>query len=78
MDKKLLMLSLVSCTVTAFYCKRISKQMDVIIKQADNENKYTHVDDSEDTYVLVDCDGNVVDIDSDSDSDSDIERGFYF
>lgn len=72
MDKKLLMLSLVSCTVTAFYCKRISKQMEVIIKQADNEDEYTHADDSEDTYVLVDCDGNVVDI------DSDIERGLYF
>lgn len=38
MDKKLLMLSLVSCTVTAFYCKRISKQIDVIIKQADDNN----------------------------------------
>ena len=72
MDKKLLMLSLVSCTVTAFYCKRISKQMEVIIKQADNEDVDTNVDDSEDTYVLVDCDGNVVDI------DSDMERGFYF
>lgn len=72
MDKKLLMLSLVSCTVTAFYCKRISKQMEAIIKQADNEDVDTNVDDSEDTYVLVDCDGNVVDI------DSDMERGFYF
>lgn len=38
MDKKLLLLSLVSCAVTAFYCKRMSKQMDVIIKQVDDND----------------------------------------
>lgn len=42
----------VSCVVTALYCKRISKQLDSIIKQ----------DDDACTDIYMDGNGNIVDV----------------
>lgn len=57
----------VSCVVTAFYCKRISKQLDSIIKQ----------DDDTYTNIYMDGNGNIVDVGMHNDAESNMDNWVY-
>lgn len=57
----------VSLVITAYYCKRISEQLDSIIKK----------DDDTYTNIYMDSNGNIVDVGMNNDAESNMDNWTY-